>query len=482
MLRQATTNHTILLLCLCLPALLLIRTQLGSAAGHMDEYDYLFVGKTLLATDHWPTHSYIFGWDVNWLILAWGDTVFGGLHGARIVASIFGLISLAGMYAFVYILWRNHTIALIAGLLLGFECAHLYISALATYDIICFAAFTCALPLVLLSCYSDTKQLLWTILSCSALTIAVLSKYIVAIYLPFIAVFVLWHSPRHALIGTLLISTVLTIYATLNFDQLKILYEVQILGTHDANATLTDILLRTVRQQIAILLFAAFAIVYSLLARQFDTKKFLILAAFSLPLFLYHLVGQNVISLQKHLVFSSLFLIPIIARWLYEFYDRGGRTNLNGTAVLLYVFGFAIINNGMLKTMQSSYPDVSKISTVANQIQSSDYVLSEDPYLFRYLLIDTVAQNQISETSWLDNNLDGKFERRDVQQAVWDKKFDYVFLNDQLHQNFNILLRKMLFLRDYELVFQNHYQLETMSGKKRFGAISMHRKKDVDQI
>lgn len=480
MLRQLTNNHTVLLLCLCFPALLLLRAQIGSAAGHMDEYDYLFVGKTLLATDHWPTHTYIFGWDINWLILAWGETVFGGLHGARIIASFFGVVSLIGMYAFVYTLWRNHTIALIAGLLLGFECAHLYTSALATYDIICFTAFTCALPLVLLASHSERNQLVWTILSSCALSIAVLSKYIAVVYLPFIAVYVLWHSPRHAFIGILFICTVLTVYVTLNFDQLKILYEVQIKGTHNANATLRDILFRTFRQQMAILLFAAFAIIYSLMTRQFEIKKILLLAVFSLPLFIYHLVGQNVISLQKHLVFSSLFLLPIIAWWLYEFYDKGGRTNLNGAVVLLCLAGFAIINNDTLSTMRSSYPDASKISTVAEQIKPTDYVLSEDPYLFRYLLIDTVAQNQISETSWLDNNLDGKFERRDVQQAIWDKKFDYVFLNDQLHQNFNMLLRRMLYLRNYELVFQNHYQLETMSGKRRYGAISMHRKNGVD--
>lgn len=480
MFRPLSNNHYLLLLCLCIPALLLLRTQFGDVAGHMDEYDYLFVGKTLLAGGTWPTLSYIFGWDLTWLLFAWGETFFGGLSGARAVAALFGAVSLVGMYAFVYALWRNHLTALIAALLLGFEGAHLYTSALATYDIISFTAFICALPCVLYACESDSKRLFWTILSCAALSVAVLSKYIAVIYLPLIALLVLRYSPRHAFLGMLIITTILIAYATQSFDQLRILYEVQILDTHSINATHTDILHRTFRQLIIILFLAGFGVAYALITRHIEAKKLLVLAVFSLPLFLYHLANQNVIALQKHLVFSSLFLIPIIAWWLHEFYDRGGQLQFRVAVILSCIIVYAFVNVDNLRTMRSSYPDIGNISTIASQIKSTDSVLSEDPYLFRYLLMDTVAQHQINETNWLDNDLDGKYEESDIEHAVWDKKFDYVFLNDQVHQELNATLRTMLFLRNYELVFENHYQLETMSGEMRFGTISVHRKGVVD--
>jgi len=480
MLRQLSNNHNVLLLCLCIPVLLLLRTQFGSVAGHMDEYDYLFVGKTLLAGGTWPTLSYIFGWDLSWLLFAWGETVFGGLHGARVIAALFGAVSLVGMYAFVYALWRNHFTALIATLLLGFEGAHLYSSALATYDIISFTAFTCALPCVLYTCQSSSKQLLWAILSSVALSVAVLSKYIAIIYLPIFALLVLLHSPRHAIFGMLIIATVLISYAIHNFEQLRVLYEVQILDTHGTNATHTDILHRTVRQLLMTLVLAGFAIAYSLITRHTQAKKLMALAVFSTPLFIYHLAGQNVISLQKHLVFSSLFLIPIVAWWLQEFYGKGTQSLSKVTVIVSCIVAYAFINVDNLKTMRSSYPDVENINTIANQIESTDFVLSEDPYLFRYLLMDSVAQHQISETTWLDNDLDGKYEESDVEHAVWDKKFDYVFLNDQVHQELNTTLRTMLFIQNYELVFENHYELETMSGEKRFGTISVHRKSAAD--
>jgi len=474
--RQSSKNHTVLFLCLCIPVMLLLRTQFSGVAGHMDEYDYLFVGKTLLAGGTWPTLSYIFGWDQTWLLFAWGEKLFGGLLGARAIAALFGAVSIVGMYAFVYALWRNPLTASIAALLLGFEGAHLYTSALVTYDIVCFTAFICALPCILYTCQSDSKKLIWTILSCTALSIAVLSKYVAVIYLPLIAIVVLRYSPRHAFIGMLIIATVLIAYATQNFDQLRILYEVQILDTHVTNATHKDILHRTVRQLLMVLFLAGFGVIYSIVTRHIEVKKLLVLATFSLPLFIYHLASQNVIALQKHLMFSSLFLIPIIAWWLHEFYDRGGQSHSRVAVILSCIVAYAFINTDNLSIMRSSYPDVGNIRVIANQIKSTDTVLSEDPYLFRYLLMDSVAQHQIKETTWLDNDLDGKYDESDVEHAVWDKKFDYVFLNDQVHQELNDTLRTMLFIQNYELVFENHYQLETMSGEIRFGTISAHRK------
>jgi len=481
MAKQITRNHCLFFLCLSLPVFLFIRTQLSSTAVHMDEYDYLFVGKTLLRGGHWPTHSYIFGWDLSWLLLAWGDSIFGGVHGARLVASSIGVMSIVGMYTFVLTLWRNHVTALLAAILLGFEGAHLYTSTLATYDIISFTAFACALPCVLLVCQPSTKKLFWTVLSCAALSLAVLSKYTAIIYLPLIAVLVFWYSPRYALIGLLLIATILTTYIAINLDQLTVLYEVQIQGTHSSNATLSDIINRTGRQLWVILFFAGFSLIYALSTRHVATNKILILIAFSLPMFFYHLASQNVISLQKHLVYSSLFLIPVVSWWLHEIYIHYTNTKLQFTVVLTSIALFGFVNIDKLRTMQSSYPDVSGINSIASNINTSDNVLSEDPYLFRYLLIDVLAQENISETSWLDNNRDGKFERRDVRQAIWDRKFDYVFLNDQQHQEFNVVLRKMLALRNYELVFENQYRLETMSGTSRYGVTSMYRNTDASK-
>ena len=87
-------------------------------------------------------------------------------------------------------------------------------------------------------------------------------------------------------------------------------------------------------------------------------------------------------------------------------------------------------------------------------------------------------QANINETTWLDNNRDGKHEFRDVEQAIWSRKFDYVFLNDQQHAEGNIKLRNMLSQRGYRTILSEPYELATMSGKKRYGTLSLHARAD----
>ncbi len=77
---------------------LIVRLDFHDHPAQMDEYDYLFVGNWLLSGQSWPTYSYIFGSDLSWYILAWGDSVMGGLDGARAIAGLFGLASIIGMY------------------------------------------------------------------------------------------------------------------------------------------------------------------------------------------------------------------------------------------------------------------------------------------------------------------------------------------------------------------------------------------------
>ena len=49
-----------------------MRLLLGFNGGHIDEYDYLFVGKQLLAGKDWATYGYIFGSNLDWYIVGHG--------------------------------------------------------------------------------------------------------------------------------------------------------------------------------------------------------------------------------------------------------------------------------------------------------------------------------------------------------------------------------------------------------------------------
>ena len=68
-------------------------------------------------------------------------------------------------------------------------------------------------------------------------------------------------------------------------------------------------------------------------------------------------------------------------------------------------------------------------------------------------------------------------EHRDIKQAIWDEKFDFVFLNDQQHKQLNTDLRSMLALRNYATVIDEPYTLQTLSGQERTGRLSLYAKK-----
>ncbi len=477
------------------------RMQLGTTAGHMDEYDYLFIGKTLLSGNNWPSHTYVFGWDLSWLLFAWADVSFGGLTGARLVSAFFGILSLLGMYVFAYSIWHCKKTALISTLLLGMEASHIYISTIATYDIISFTAFLFSLPAIVTVCRGTSNQVLLTLVSSILLCIAILTKYSVVLYLPFIAILVLWRAPLSALLGFCAIATMLGSYLLIHYEQLKVLYTVQILSAHKPNANTFDIAYRIINQHAALILLAITSLVYALIIinyrafknratanqvngnYEFLTRKnnhtiglIVSLLIASTPLCIYHVVGTNVISLHKHLVYTSLFLIPIIARFMQNLLNHPLQGYSAECLLLVSFVFFGYYNSSILSVMRSSYPDMSSIAAYTTHMTENDSILSEDPYLFRYALIDKGDQTRIKETNWIDNNLDGIFEHRDVKQAVWGRKFDYVFLNDQLHKTLNKKLRKMLAHRGYVALVDNHYVVNTLSGQKRSGRLSLYAK------
>ena len=111
-----------------------------------------------------------------------------------------------------------------------------------------------------------------------------------------------------------------------------------------------------------------------------------------------------------------------------------------------------------------------------------DSILSEDPYLFRYLGESIIPQSQIKESGWLDNNLDGKHEHQDVIDAVWDMKFEYVFLNDQIHAELNKKLRNILGTKKYKLIVDEAYENSNVMSRQIKGRISLYQRAESPQL
>lgn len=468
-----------------------LRFQFDFNTGHMDEYDYLFVGQRLLSGQGWPSYTYIFGSDLNWYLLGLGDRWLGGLSGARMVAGVFGLLSLLGVYWLVYSLWYRHLTAAIAVALLSIQSIQLFISRFATYDIISFAYFSLALaPLILACTKSGRGKYSYLLMSIALMVLAITSKYVVILYLPVVAGLAFLYSRQIGLLFGGVVGFVLLGYMATHWESLQVLYRVQIQGVHGSANGSAQYIIETIFTYLAgLLLCWLLAVLWSIRMqpnafwKQSTFKQLMLLLLLALPMLAYHLNALNMISLYKHLVYATLFLVPAAAWLLTSFLDSKSFNWLKQGLASSLVVVLCILNYQQLKSMEVAYANVTPIiQQTGKGLKPQDTILSEDPYLFRYLVAEALPQTQIKESGWLDNNLDGKHEHQDVIDAVWDQKFSYVFLNDQLHPELNKQLRKILNIKKYTPLVDESYQISDVMTRQVKGRISLYQRTGVPKI
>jgi len=469
--------------------------------GHMDEYDYLFVGKILTAGDEWPTLTYIFGSDFNWYLLGWSERLFdgffeilfedplNGLRGARIVPALCGIVSLLFTGLITHHLWKSRAVATVAVVLLAISAPHIHISRLATYDIISFSFFTASLYTLLLACSKGQYRYAKLCVGVLLFTAAVLSKYVVLLFIPVVGGVMLVMAPGMALSACLLLGGLLGAYVLFNKNELLVLYQHQISVVHGANADRVELVLIILPYLAVPLVLCAIGIL-AMTIRQFEfsgsldnaqfkkNRSILIASLFlSTPLIAYHLYESNLISLYKHSVYSVFFLTPISA-WVMTrlVYSRVCKS-ISSRLVPIASIGLALCTAVQMHSIEKAFPDVLPLMRVSTELIGPDAkVLSEDPYLFRYTLFGELEQSQINEMGWLDFNSDGVHESNDVVQALQKRHFDFVFLNDQINPDSNHIYRKILDERDYRLVYTENYKLSAAMTKNRSGSLALYQR------
>lgn len=460
------------------------RLQFAFSAGHMDEYDYLFVAKMLWSEQSWRSYIYIFGSDLSWYLLGFGERVFGGLEGARIMAGLFALVSLSAVFRVIHLYWHSAALALLVTALLSLQAVHIFLSRFATYDIIALTFFCLTLPALLRACEQRGRMRFgWLLLAILLFVLAATSKYVTLVYLPLLAGAALLLSPVIGLLFGVGSSLLLGVYGYWHRDDLLLLYEVQIRGTHGANASHTFILNMEwmyLALPLALWLAALGWCIFRYRARAWRNRTLrclLLLLVLALPLAGYHLYSRNMIALYKHLVYAQLFLLPA-AGWLLWNVMQYFRCVLPVQLLASSLVGVMLwLNLGHLRAMERGYPDVAPVvAAISDKFTPQTTILSEDPYLFRYLAFGQVPQRQIKESNWVDNNLDGKYETIDLIDALWDSKFNYVFLNDQLHPNKNKRLRKVMAMRGYEQLVVVPYDTTNIMSRQTSGSLELYQR------
>jgi 4-amino-4-deoxy-L-arabinose transferase-like glycosyltransferase len=412
---------------------------------------------------------------------------------ARACAVLMGCASLWFFYGFVRHLYGKHVdsrrIAEISTLLLALTVPHVFISQFATYDIVCFMFFTASLWMLAAAVLNTNdaapqpqtlKQ--QTLMMCAGavlFALAVLAKYVVIAYAPLLFLALLIHNRRAALLFILIVSAMLGGYVFFYRAELLQLYQNQILGTHQANATIWKII-ATALEYCGFTALLAGGLFLFKKEKTLSTWLYGALVLFAVPLVAYHLRSQDVISLYKHIIYTCCFLAPIAGETLYLLLRRAAdRDNdwLRALAAAVVVLAFGLLA-WQLRAVHTAYPNTDAVThLVRKNMTAQTTILSEDAYLFRYACFPTIPTKNLEEMTWFDNNHDGKHEAQDVKDAVWDGKFEYVYLNGLILRELGDELRRGVLQRHYDCILTIPFTNSTVMSPVNTGSLSLYRRR-----
>ena len=79
--------------------------------------------------------------------------------------------------------------------------------------------------------------------------------------------------------------------------------------------------------------------------------------------------------------------------------------------------------------------------------------------------------------TWYDNNHDGKREAQDVIDAVWDGKFEYVYLNGLILRELGDELKRGVLKNRYDCILTIPFHNSTVMNPINTGFLSLYRRR-----
>lgn len=413
MIREVIYNNRFLLLIL-IYGFAAISWNLNYNSAHLNEALSIFMGqKVLTGQSCYICKQYLGSVIIQPVFAAMGD-YYGGLYGARAVGIFFGL----GLTATVYGITRNlfeGKYGLIAAMLFLFSGTSLYLSKLATCDIVSafFLGFAFLLLLIAEKKQSFFNKGFLLLAGASSLFLSAMIKYVVVIFIPLIILYVfLKNKSIHVLLFFLFPLVVfILIYGYFAIYPVRETIAWSIMNVYMYSQvsfrTLSNWTFRWVAMPYLLSIFGVFH------DEKGKTALFLILL--SAPLILLHLFTGVEQSMSKNIIFSLVFLAPAAALgvdhlgnifslkspdlWVKRFF-------VTIILIVLWVFGIQ-----ELRWLEKQYPDMSPIikffkekgfNTMTVAIDSdygiAVYTYSLDSYypLSRFLSIGQIDQTDRS--------------------------------------------------------------------------------------
>jgi hypothetical protein len=378
----------------------------GSAAH--DEALSIFMGRETLYGEYCPFCAQATGSVmIHPVLAALGDKV-GGLNGARAVGTLFGLGLTWTLYHIGRILF-SEKLALISAILLLFTGTSVYLSTLATYDII--AAFFLSLSFLLVLFSEKNRSPLWLFAGAIVLFIASITKYTVAIYILPMMLYVLWRHKIFTALTHFVLPLVIFVVAYIYFALFPVWVDISGSMTsiyHEGRLPMS-VLAERVFQWLALPYLLA---VFGMFHKDWG-KTAILLIVLSAPVILLHLISGDGRSINKNVIFAIVFLTPasalgvdhmgslfssnISTEWIKPFFTVSVLT-------IAWVFGIQ-----QLRWLEHQFPDITPVVDFFKQkgfdgmgvVIDSEYGNPE--LLYRYHLEKTYPRARFLSLSHIDN-------------------------------------------------------------------------------
>jgi len=314
------------------------------------------------------------------IVAAMGD-YYGGLQGARVTSILFGL----GLTAIIY--WIARTLfegkyGLISAMLFLFSGTTLYVSKLATYDIV--SAFFLGLAFLLILLGEKSQSLLHKrsllLAGASVLFVSAMTKYAVAIFIPPLVLYVFLRNRMLSVRLFFLLPLVIFISLYVYFaiypvggilsESLTSLYD----HGQVSFRTLSDWTFRWIAMPYLLAIFGIF--------HEEKGKIALILCLLSTPIILLHLVTGVEQSVNRDVIFCQIFLAPAAAIGVNHLGNMFSLRSPNlwvkpffiaAILVVLWVFGFQ-----ELKWLEKQYPNMTPVIDFFKKNGSDDMTVTID--------------------------------------------------------------------------------------------------------
>ncbi len=356
--------HALLLAFLLLYGLIFTAADLGYNSCYMDEAIPILIGRQLLHGEVCTGCPYMTGSVlIQPVFTALGDAL-GGLHGARAMNILFGLGAALIVYCTARLLIGGR-FGLIAATIFLLSGQTLYLMKLATYDMIA-AFFLSASFLMIVAAEKAHSPVLRNVALFEAaviLVIASISKYILPVFMPFLLLYVLF---RHGWSKTVMLVVVpFCTLATVYYLFAPFAPRVETIGQIESARTISQLPVTTLADWALRWVSLAYLLAVFGFFHRRHGKTAIVLAVFSTPIIISHLVTGAEQSVNKNMIYALVFLAPAAAIGVDHIGDlfsmrsgiRAVRTFF--AAAVIVVFWAYGLNNA--RWLEKQYPDVTPI-------------------------------------------------------------------------------------------------------------------------